>query len=130
MVNLREFPTSQVATLMSESSLGQLPPGYDNLQRRVHEAMVQYRVKDAIIHRFDPRPHCFPDAIHATTQDRPGRLAIWLVRRGRSLLPWHGVDVWIVAGAQRLYMQQIFATNITFRLNSSQAKEHHSYIGK
>ena len=91
MVNLRQFPTSQVATLMSESSLGQLPPGYDNLQRRVHEAMVQYRVKDAIIHRFDPRPHCFPDAIHATTQDRPGRLAIWLVRRGRSLLPWHGV---------------------------------------
>ena len=91
MINLREFPTSQVAALMSESSLGRLSPGYANLQHRVHEAMVQYRVKDAIIHQFDPRPHQFQDAIHTTTQDRPGRLAIWLVRRGRSLLPWHGV---------------------------------------
>jgi pyoverdine/dityrosine biosynthesis protein Dit1 len=91
MINLREFSTSQVVTLMSESSLGQLSPGYANLQRRVLEAMVQYRVKDTIIHQFDPRPHRFQDAIHTTTQDRPGRLAIWLVRRGRSLLPWHGV---------------------------------------
>jgi hypothetical protein len=91
MINLREFSTSQVAALMSESSLGRLSPGYANLQHRVHEAMVQYRVKDTIIHQFDPRPHQFQDAIHTTTQDRPGRLAIWLVRRGRSLLPWHGV---------------------------------------
>src|SRR5205807_6635 len=53
--------------------------------------MVNYYVKDAIIHRFDPRPLYFADAIHATTQERQGRLAIWLVRRGQSILPWHGV---------------------------------------
>ncbi len=91
MINLREFPAPFVAHLMKHASLGQLPVGCDRLERRVHEAMVQYHVKDAIIHKFDPRPGCFPDAIHATTQDRPGRLSIWLVRRGQSLLPWHGV---------------------------------------
>ena len=35
----------------------------------------------------------FPEAIHATTKSQPGRLALWLVRRGRALLPWHGVGV-------------------------------------
>jgi pyoverdine/dityrosine biosynthesis protein Dit1 len=91
MINLLEFSAAFVARLMNDASLGRLPPGCEDLERRVHEAMVQYHVQDAIIHQFDPRPCCFPDAIHATTQDRRGRLSIWMVRRGQSLLPWHGV---------------------------------------
>ncbi|MEX2546835.1 MAG: hypothetical protein WD830_03495 [Chloroflexota bacterium] len=55
--------------------------------------MIEYRVFDLLVHELDPRPRHFPDAIHATTQERPGRLAIWLVRRGRGHLPWHGVGV-------------------------------------
>jgi hypothetical protein len=91
MINLREHPTTVVANLMAEARAGRLPAGYERLERRVHSAMVQYHVKDAIIHQFDPRPLCFPDAVHATTQPRRGRLSIWMVRRGQSLLPWHGV---------------------------------------
>lgn len=91
MVNLRDLPASLVVALMTHSRLGQFPPEYQSVEQRVHQAMVEYHVQDAIIHQFDPRPLCFPDAIHATTQDRPGRLSIWLVRRGRGLLPWHGV---------------------------------------
>jgi Pyoverdine/dityrosine biosynthesis protein len=90
MINLREFSAAFAAHLMNHASLGHLPADCE-LDRRVHEAMVQYHVKDAIIHQFDPRPACFPDAIHATTQDRHGRLSIWMVRRGQSLLPWHGL---------------------------------------
>jgi hypothetical protein len=93
MINLREFSAPFVAHLMEYAGTGQLPPGREGweLERRVHHAMVQYHVQDAIIHQFDPRPCCFPDAIHASTQDRRGRLSIWMVRRGQSLLPWHGV---------------------------------------
>jgi pyoverdine/dityrosine biosynthesis protein len=91
MINLRELPPTSAAVLMHHARQGRLPPGYEPLECRVHEAMVQYHIKDAIIHRFDPRPHCFPDAIHTTSQDRRGRLSIWMFRRGRSLLPWHGV---------------------------------------
>jgi pyoverdine/dityrosine biosynthesis protein Dit1 len=91
MINLRELPAASITCLMNHASLGQLPSGFEELERRVHEAMMQYHVKDAIIHQFDPRACCFPDAIHATTQDRQGRLSIWMVRRGQSLLPWHGV---------------------------------------
>jgi hypothetical protein len=91
MINLRELQPTLVAGLLHHARQGRLPSGYDPLECRVHEAMVQYHVKDAIIHRFDPRPRCFPDAIHATTQDRRGRLSIWMNRRGQSLLPWHGV---------------------------------------
>lgn len=91
MVNLRGLPTSSVASLLQHARLGQLPPGWEQLERRVHEAMIAYHVKDAIIHQFDPRPRCFPDAIHATTQDRQARLSLWMLRRGQSLLPWHGV---------------------------------------
>jgi hypothetical protein len=91
MINVREFPAAFVANLMSNANVGQLPWGCEALERRVHEAMVEYRVRDAVIHQFDPRPCCFPDAIHATTQDRRGRLSLWMVRRGQSLLPWHGV---------------------------------------
>jgi pyoverdine/dityrosine biosynthesis protein Dit1 len=91
MINLRELPAAFITCLMNHASLGRLPPGCEGLERRVHEAMMQYHVKDAIIHQFDPRPCCFSDAIHVTTQDRRGRLSIWMVRRGQSLLPWHGV---------------------------------------
>jgi Pyoverdine/dityrosine biosynthesis protein len=91
MINLREFPACTAAALMEHGALGSLPPGYESLQQRVHSAMVRYRIQDAIIHQFDPRPLCFPDGIHTTIQDRPGRLSLWLVRRGRSILPWHGI---------------------------------------
>ncbi len=98
MINLREFPPAVVAALMEHSSGGSFPEAYKRIEIRVHRAMVEYHVRDAIIHKFDPRMQCFPDAIHATTQDRPGRLALWLVRRGRSLLPWHGVGCFEAEG--------------------------------
>jgi hypothetical protein len=63
------------------------------LYSQVLRSMERYAVCDDILHRFDPRPCAFPEAIHATTKQRPGRLALWLVRRGRALLPWHGVGV-------------------------------------
>ena len=63
------------------------------LYREVRQSMARYAACDDFLHRFDPRPRAFPEAIHATTRPRPGRLALWLVRRGRSLLPWHGVGV-------------------------------------
>ena len=109
MMNLREFSTTLVASLLHHARLGRLPRGFEPLERRVHEAMVQYHVKDAIIHRFDPRPCCFPDAIHATTQDRRGRLSIWMLRRGRSLLPWHGVGCLDERGrAEILHAMEVF----------------------
>jgi Pyoverdine/dityrosine biosynthesis protein len=91
MLNLRNLPQTSIVSLFHHAGLGRLPPGWEQLERQVHGAMIEYHIKDAIIHGFDPRPCCFPDAIHATTQDRPGRLSIWMLRRGRSLLPWHGV---------------------------------------
>jgi pyoverdine/dityrosine biosynthesis protein Dit1 len=91
MINLREFPANSVADILRHATIGSLPFGWQHVEHRVHTAMMQYHVADAIIHRFDPRPSCFPDSIHATTQERPGRLALWMVRRGQSLLPWHGV---------------------------------------
>ena len=91
MINLREFSAAFIASMMDHAKLGHLPPSCEWLERRVHHAMMQYHAKDAMIHEFDPRPHCFPDAVHATTRDRRGRLSIWMVRRGQSLLPWHGV---------------------------------------
>ena len=102
MINLREFPPSTVLTLMRHAPTGSLPSGFECVERRVHRAMVGYYVQDAVIHQFDPRPHCFPDAIHATTQNRPGRLSLWLVRRGRSLLPWHGVGCFDDCGRTRV----------------------------
>ena len=91
MINLRDFPAVSVADVLQHARQRRLPSGWERVERRVHEAMVQYHIKDAIIHQFDPRPCCFPDAIHATTQERHGRLSLWMVRRGQSLLPWHGV---------------------------------------
>jgi hypothetical protein len=93
MMNLREYPWQTAANLLHQARVGSLGKGFENLERKVHRTMVEYHVRDRIIHRLDPRPICFPDAIHATTQQRPGRLAVWLVRRGRGLLPWHGIGV-------------------------------------
>ena len=59
----------------------------------VERAARTYAALDAIRRRFDPRPVLFPDAIHVATGMRPGRLALWLVRRGDSMLPWYGVGV-------------------------------------
>jgi hypothetical protein len=91
MINLRKFPAKQVFDLLRYAAAGRLPSGWEKTEQQVFTAMKKYYVADAIIHRFDPRPLCFPDAIQATTQDRQGRLALWMVRRGQSLLPWHGV---------------------------------------
>jgi pyoverdine/dityrosine biosynthesis protein Dit1 len=102
MINLREFPAAVVAVLMEYASVGALPEAYKDVERRVRHAMVEYHVRDAVIHQFDPRALSFPDAIHATTQDRPGRLALWLVRRGRSLLPWHGVGCFDAEGCPHI----------------------------
>src|SRR5262249_17508834 len=87
MINLREIPAKEAADLLRHATVGHLPSRWKQIEQRVHTAMTQYHVADAIIHQFDPRPSCFPDAIHATTQERPGRLALWMVRRGQSLLP-------------------------------------------
>jgi hypothetical protein len=113
MLNLREFPAPFVARLMDHAKSGRLPPGCEKLERRVHKAMVQYHIKDNMIHEFDPRPCCFPDAIHATTRDRRGRLSIWMVRRGQSLLPWHGVGCLDDRGLARI----AYAMNILERPN-------------
>jgi hypothetical protein len=91
MINLRDHSAKAVVNLLRHSTVGRLPVGWEDVEQRVHKAMIQYRVADAVIHQYDPRPLHFPDAIHATTQERVGRLALWLVRRGQSLLPWHGI---------------------------------------
>lgn len=93
MMNLREIPSCVVRRLMAEARAGSLDCEYRPLERRVHQAMLNYHLRDSLLHGFDPRPNDFPDAIQATTQERPKRLALWLVRRGNSLLPWHSVGV-------------------------------------
>jgi hypothetical protein len=93
MINLRSLPVHEVCRLLDHAESGQLPPEYCDIERKVRVAMFRYYLRDRLLHALDPRPVCFPDAIHVTTQCRPGRLAIWMVSRGRSLLPWHGVGV-------------------------------------
>ena len=93
MVNLRSLPAGEVWRLMEHASSGYLPPEYHDLEQSVHVAMQRYYERDSLLHDYDPRPVCFPSAIHMTTQCRPRRLAIWLVSRGNSLLPWQGVGV-------------------------------------
>ena len=106
MINLRSLPATEVSRLLDQAASGQLPPEYRDLEQAVHAAMLRYYERDSLLHTNDPRPVCFPDAIHATTQCRSRRLAIWLVSRGNSLLPWHGVGViqlggkWSVAVAR------------------------------
>lgn len=91
MIDLRGLAINEVCTLLDHGASGELPSGYVQLEQQVRIAMLRYHARDSLLHACDPRPDCFPDAIHMTTQCRPRRLAIWMVRRGRSLLPWHGV---------------------------------------
>jgi hypothetical protein len=93
MLNIRSLADEAALELMMAAGSGKLPPEWADLEGQVHEAMIGYYVLDAVIHRFDPRPVRFHDAVHCTSQERPGRLSIWLVRRGQSLLPWHGVGI-------------------------------------
>jgi len=93
MINLRDLPAREVSCLLLHAASGRLPSEYCDLERQVRIAMLRYCLRDSLLHMLDPRPACFPDAIHVTTQCRPCRLAIWMVSRGRSLLPWHGVGV-------------------------------------
>jgi hypothetical protein len=91
MLDLRDLSPEASARLLDSARSGRLPHQFAEVEARVHRAMIGYRVKDAIIHQLDPRPLQFPEAIHATTRVQPNRLALWLVRRGDALLPWHGV---------------------------------------
>jgi hypothetical protein len=93
MINLRELSAEEADSLLEAADHGRLEAPYRELEARVHHAMRTYHLRDSILHRFDPRPRCFPDAIHTTSQERPRRLALWLVRRGESRLPWHGVGL-------------------------------------
>ncbi len=109
MINLRSFSVSEACRLLDHAQSGRLPPQHRDLERQVHVAMRRYSFRDLLLHALDPRPVCFPNAIHATTQCRPSRLAIWMIDRGRSLLPWHGVGVvdrtgkWKVAQSRELF---------------------------
>jgi L-tyrosine isonitrile synthase len=93
MINLRSLPIDEVCRLLDHSSGGHLSSEYRDLERSVSAAMLRYYERDSWLHACDPRSVCFPDAIHVTTQCRPRRLAVWMVNRGQSLLPWHGVGV-------------------------------------
>jgi hypothetical protein len=116
MINLRNLPIGELCRLLDHASSGQLPPEYRCFERRVHAAMLRYYAHDSLLHACDPRPVCFPDAIHLTTQCRPRRLAIWMVNRGQSLLPWHGVGVidsngkWRVALARSVLRNPSYET--------------------
>jgi hypothetical protein len=109
MLRTRDLPQAIAGQLLRAANAGSLPSEYASVERRVHEAMIAYRVKNAIIHRFDPRSIAFPDAIHATTRVRGGRLALWLVRRGSSLLPWHGVGAVDEGGRARVMLAEQIA---------------------
>ncbi|MGE5230157.1 MAG: hypothetical protein ACM3NS_00350, partial [Deltaproteobacteria bacterium] len=69
--------------LLRAGARGSLPPEYAAVERRVHEAMTAYRIRNAIIHCFDPRAALFPDAVHATTRVRSP---------GGSRSGWSGAD--------------------------------------
>lgn len=115
MINLRDLPISLVSQLMAQARHGQLPVEYREIERRVHDAMLKYHLRDSLLHYFDPRPKCFPDAIHATTQERPGRLALWLIRRGRSQLPWHGVGMVDQGGRPGVALAERVMSNSSYR---------------
>lgn len=91
MINVRDLSIDEVSVVLDQARHGRLAPEYADLEARARSAMVEYRTFDLLVHELDPRSRHFPLAIHATTQERPGRLAIWIVQRGRSHLPWHGV---------------------------------------
>jgi len=115
MINLRNLPAREVSCLLDHAASGQLPREYGDLERQVRVAMLRYYLRDSLLHTLDPRPACFPDAIHATTQCRPLRLAIWLVSRGRSLLPWHGVGVIDRAGKWGVALAREVLWNPSYR---------------
>jgi hypothetical protein len=106
MLQLRELSPRVAGRLLQAGASGSLPREYARVEERVHQAMMAYRLKNAVIHCFDPRPASFPDAIHATTRVQPGRLALWLIRRGSGLLPWHGVGVVNDAGWVRVALAE------------------------
>jgi hypothetical protein len=96
MLNLRSVSSSDLLPIISEV----ISKGSESrsdvagiVYKRVGKAMARYDALDALLHQCDPRPHAFPEAIHTTTRCQPGRLAIWLVRRGKGMLPWQGVGV-------------------------------------
>ena len=93
MINLRKLSVAAASRLTALAACGELPAEYAEFELRARQAMLRYYLRDYLLHAFDPRPQWFADAIHATTQERPQRLALWLVQRGRSLLPWHGVGI-------------------------------------
>jgi hypothetical protein len=114
MMNLRSLPHQVAGGMLSSARVGRLPEGHSQLECRVHRAMMAYHAKDAIIHRFDPRPVAFPDAIHATTRQQPGRLALWLIRRGHGLLPWHGAGMIDRCGTARVMLVSEIARRPNF----------------
>ena len=96
MVNVRGLPRDRLPAVLDRVGAADprsLTGTSAVLYSQVRRSMTQYAARDAFLRRFDPRPRVFPEAIHATTKSQPGRLALWLVRRGRALLPWHGVGV-------------------------------------
>jgi pyoverdine/dityrosine biosynthesis protein Dit1 len=96
MLNVRSIPAGTLSAAYQATLSGDnasLTGDAATLPMRAWRAMEQYEACDTLLHRFDPRPRAFPEAIHATTRSQPGRLALWLVRRGRSVLPWQGVGV-------------------------------------
>jgi hypothetical protein len=96
LLNVRSLPAGTLSAAVRATLSGDhdaLPGDAALLPMRAWRAMEDYEACDALLRRFDPRPRAFPAAIHATTRSQPGRLALWLVRRGRSLLPWQGVGV-------------------------------------
>lgn len=96
MLNVRFLPTSSLLTA-GQAAVDCDPESLTGLaailHKRARRAMRRYSVLNLLLHRFDPRPHAFPQAIHATSRVQSGRLALWLVNRGKSVLPWHGVGV-------------------------------------
>jgi L-tyrosine isonitrile synthase len=114
MINLRNLPVDEVCRLLDYAPCGHLPPEYRDLERSVQAAMLRYYVRDSLLHSRDPRSLCFPDAIHATAQCRPRRLAIWLVNRGNSLLPWHGIGVIDRCGKWKVAMAQTVLRNSSY----------------
>lgn len=115
MINLRSLSVREVIRVLDHARSGRLPPEHCDLEWRVRIAMLRYYLHDSLLHALDPRPACFPDAIHVTTQCRPCRLAIWMVSRGRSLLPWHGVGVIDRAGKWGVALAREVLWNPSYR---------------
>ena len=115
MINLRDVSVRTASHLLEIAALGLVPGSLNGVQHRVQAAMLRYRIRDTVLHACDPRPQLFPDAIHLTSQNRPGRLAIWLVRRGDSRLPWHGVGVVDSQGRAKVLPYEVVHATPDFR---------------